>query len=430
MGVSGVGKSKLLEALAYDLFHQDLAFSMVDPHQDSSEALLARFTSEGLFARDAGFERLLYVEFAEEGPFIPFNVLKQTSVSAHTLASNVLEAFHRAWPALGEGAAPQFDNLVLAGTMVLIENELPLPSLHRLLTDGAYREGLLGAVADPDTLAFFHDRFSRWSRSEAPQLIESTLRRLFLLTFSPVLKYSLGQTENRLDFRRILDGNQSVIFNLGRIRDHDARRLLGCLITIGYESAALSRGPNDVRTQHHLLLDEFSDYSAQSEEALAAMLSQTRKFGLFCTMAHQTWSQASARLQGALQNVGVKIAMRLGRQDAEVMARTLGAVNPLEIKSEALSPRSQPIFMELASQWEGWVRTLVDLKERQAIVKVADRPAVHIRTITVPTPRLDHQTLDAIKRTFRQRLMVEREAITLTHQAPAHSSRVKRTTAT
>jgi hypothetical protein len=206
-----------------------IGVSFIDPHADSAEALLGSLLAADYFGRPGAYERLLYIEFSEAGPFLPFNVLNQSSVSPHTLAANVLEAFHRAWPALGEGAAPQFDNLVLAGSLVLIQNQLPLPALHRLLTDKPFRDGLLQRVSDVDTVAFFRDRFERWSKQEAPQMVESTLRRLFLLTFSPVLKYSLGQTQNALDFRQILDQGISVIYNLGRVQDQDASAASGML---------------------------------------------------------------------------------------------------------------------------------------------------------------------------------------------------------
>ena len=38
-----------------------------------------------------------------------------------------------------------------------------------------------------EVVDFFHLRFDRWGR-EAPLMIESTLRRIFLLTFSPALR--------------------------------------------------------------------------------------------------------------------------------------------------------------------------------------------------------------------------------------------------
>jgi hypothetical protein len=428
IGVSGVGKSKLLESIFLQLHRQGIAVSFLDPHADSAEALLRALIGKGFFRQPDAFHRLLYVDFSQEEFRLPFNVLRQSAAQPQTIAANILEAFHRAWPALGEGAAPQFDNLVLAGTLVLIENGVPLPALHRLLTDRSFRDGLLDNVSDQDTVAFFHDRFDRWSRYEAPQMIESTLRRLFLLTFSPTLKYSLGQADNSLDFRRILDLGQSVIFNLG-VQDPDARRLLGCLITIGYEQAALSRrdlSPTE-RRPHHLLLDEFSDYSAQSEEALSDMLSQTRKFGLFSTMAHQTWSQASYRLQGALQNVGVKIAMRVGRHDAEILARALGSVDPLQVKAEPASPTGQPVFMELQSQWEQWISMLTDLAPREALVKASGKPAMHVKTLPLPVPKVPDAEVQRVKRRYRDALMRPQDELAPAHHGPRDGETTHRT---
>jgi hypothetical protein len=198
------------------------------------------------------------------------------------------------------------------------------------------------------------------------------------------------------------------------------------LLTIGYESAALARGPADVRTQHHLLLDEFSDYSAQSEEALARMLSGTRKFGLFSTMAHQTWSQASVRLQGALQNVGVKIAMRVGRADAEILAKLFGLVDPLQIKAEPLREKTQPIFMELPSQWEGWIQTLVDLPARHALVKIANKPTVQMRTLSVPAPKVSPRAVERVKLRYQSQLMKRQEDICFAFQGDRFRPRARR----
>jgi hypothetical protein len=411
IGVSGVGKSKLLEAMFLQLFEQGIGVSLLDPHSDSAEALLATLTAKGYFDRPGAHERLLYIDFADETHSLPFNVLNQP-VEPHTLASTVLDAMHRCWPALGDGAAPQFDNLVLAGVLVLIENHHPLPMLHTLLTNKPVRDDCLSRVSDPDVVAFFTDRFDRWAKTETPQMIESTLRRLFLLTFSPILKHALGCHENALDFRKIIDSGTSVLFNLGGVHDQDARRLLGCLITLGYETAALSRtdlAPSQ-RRLHHLLLDEFSDYSAQSEEALSRTLSMTRKFGVFCVMAHQTWSQASARLQGALQNVGVTIAMRVGREDAEILAKRFGSVDALQVKSEPHYDSQHPIFLEQGFQWESWVATLTDLPARHALVKLSGGKTATIKTRNVASYKVDPDALAAVKQGYRSQLLRPREA--------------------
>src|ERR671921_2990505 len=147
-----------------------------------------------------------------------------------------------------------------------------------------------------------------------------------------MLRHSLGATENRLNFRQFMDQGRSLIVNLA-LPHHDARRLFGCLLTVGMESAALARADNaSERRPHHLMIDEFSQFMAQSETALTRMLSETRKYQLFCVMAHQNWTQASERLKGALQNVGLEMILKSGRMDAEYSARILGSVDPMTVK--------------------------------------------------------------------------------------------------
>src|SRR4051812_24855523 len=173
-----------------------------------------------------------------------------------------------------------------------------------------FRDMSLRSVTDQQVVRFFHDRYDGWGRDGA-LMRESTLNRVALLTFSPTLRYSLGQTENRLDFRRHLDEGISVIYNLGGL-DEATQTFLGCLITVGYEVAAFSRAdtPEGARCPWHLTLDEFSQFSATTEAALARVLSLARKYGLYLTLAHQTWSQVSERLSGAFQNT-LGIAFRL-----------------------------------------------------------------------------------------------------------------------
>src|SRR5206468_958950 len=153
-----------------------------------------------------------------------------------------------------------------------------------------------------DVVSVFRNWFDRLSAKDQADQAGATLRRVNLLTFDPVLKFSLRQASTVLNFREILDANRSLIINLA-IDNAEARRLLGSLLTVSAEQGALSRAelpPGQRHHSHHLVIDEFADFVSQSEEALSRMLSQTRKFGLFLVMAHQTsrptfWSAPLSR---------------------------------------------------------------------------------------------------------------------------------------
>src|SRR5215210_2362364 len=376
LGKTGSGKSYFLAGLFLAMYDAGMPATLIDPHGDLAELVLTHLVQRGEFAHRAAYERLLYLDLpaaARAGRYLPFNYLRQPYDDS-AMAELVTEACRRAWPELATGA-PTFENILKHSVIVLRQNGLPLTELANLLTDKNLRERLLLGVTDPQVVRFFHLRMDQWGRDEA-HMKESTLNRADLLTLSPVLRYSLGATQNRLSFRRLIDSGRSLIVNLA-IPDADARRLFGCLLTIGMESAALSRADNlSERTPHHLMIDEFSQFMAQSETALTRMLSETRKYGLFCVMAHQNWTQASERFRGALQNVGIEIILKAGRMDAEYSARIMGAVNPMQVKhiveDEKAEERSHPSYLSLPEQWEKQVQELQRLRVGEAFIRLMD----------------------------------------------------------
>jgi hypothetical protein len=177
IGLTGMGKSKVLESMFLQLFQQGVGVSFIDPHGFSANAILKTLIAQGFFEQDGFEKRLLYIEFTEDGPYLPFNILKQPTFRPHTIADHVLEAFHRCWPSLADGNASRFDNLILASVNVLIDNNLPLIGVHLLLTRDDFRNRLLQNTKDPFIVSFFRDRLDEWSKRDAPQMKDSALSR-------------------------------------------------------------------------------------------------------------------------------------------------------------------------------------------------------------------------------------------------------------
>ncbi len=355
-GTTNSGKSRRLAHLAVALIERGEGVTMLDPHGDAARLVLASYLDLPAAAR--------------RGRYTPLNILEQP-FDTPTTARLVLEAFRRAWPALEGGVAPAFENAVLAGVSVLVHHRLPVVFLHDLLTDAAWRAALLTEITDPTVRGFFA-RMEKWGNREQTQYLESTLRRAFLLSFSPVLRYSLGQTENRLGaFRGRMDRGQSLIANLA-LPDPDARRLLGSFLTVFAEQGAKQRADTDAARRgcnHTLILDEFADLSAQSGTALQHILEQCRKFGLGLVLAHQSGAQLTEGIRGALGNVGTTVVFRLGRRDAEEAAYRIGAINPLQIKHAGGERAAHPLYAPLPEQWEGWTAAIQGLRPRQMFVK-------------------------------------------------------------
>jgi hypothetical protein len=356
---------------------------LLDPHSDLVADVIRHCLSHHIISR-VSRKRIIYFDPTQQDYTISFNVLhsKQTPYST---ALNVVEAFRRTWPeSLKE--APHFSNVATAALITLIENKQTLVDMHRLLTDKDWREQLLHNVHNPDVHSFFHERFDRWGR-EAPLLRESTLNKVAAFTFNPLLRRVLGQKQNHLDLRQVMDEGKVLLVDLGRC-DGETRSLLGSLLVTSLEQAAASRHdlPPEKRRPFYAYIDEFHDFAANagSVKTLSHVLAESRKLGVHLTLAHQTLSQLDRQLIGALGNVHTKILFGLSRQDAELFAREAGQINPTAVKDDPNVGWQHPLYQPMQEQWEGWTTDLQFQRERQAIVTETNGVVTPIWTRAIP----------------------------------------------
>jgi Type IV secretion-system coupling protein DNA-binding domain len=230
------------------------------------------------------------------------------------------------------------------------------PPLEPFLWDETFRSQLLARLTTQDAAtitSYFQNVYAELRQSEQMTYAGSVLRRAALLTDLPILPYSFAQPDNRVPFRQIMDSGTSVIINLA-LRELEASRLLGCLLTVGYEQAVLSRSDQATRRSHHLIIDEFHSFATHSSQTFSSILSQTRKYGLFLGLSHQFWGQVNQHLQEALQNTGIEVVFNIGRMDAEYTAKELSRIDPLQVKHEVTDEyaveKTHPVFYSVAGQ--------------------------------------------------------------------------------
>ena len=130
MGKSGSGKSRWLAGFYVNLLKAGFSATLIDPHGDLARLVLAQLVADGYFDREGAYERLLYLDVpraARDGRYLNFNCLRQP-YDTHTTTRLTLEAMRRAFPELDRNAgnaAPAFEQIVTAGTHVLVDNGLP-----------------------------------------------------------------------------------------------------------------------------------------------------------------------------------------------------------------------------------------------------------------------------------------------------------------
>lgn len=420
VGKSGSGKSKLLQHLMLSHIRASLSeapragvysthgATVLEPHHDLSFDILTSLVASGFYRRPDAYERVVYLDFGNDA-YVPFNVLAGDGIhqdDSHTRAGLVLDAMFRIFPELQ--AAPTFTELFQAGVVVLIENGYPLTALHRLYTDRTFRQRCLQAVQHDESVSQTFAHFDALGRDQA-QEAGSTIRRAFQLIFNPSTRLALGQPDNALPLRRWMDEGRFIILNLGGMRDSLSRKIIGALLMVQLEQAALSRTdllPQD-RVQHTVMVDEWPTFAA-TEESLGHILSQARKFGLNIYLACQSLSQISGkRLSGAFENCKLGVFFALGHDSAEASSRQIGDLDPFAIKEasadDARSPTGHDQYLPLLEQVQLWTNQLKGQSPRHCFVKIDAAKPVAIRTPTVQTPRVDPAELAHVLATYRKR---------------------------
>ena len=124
IGMSGKGKSKLLEYCLYQDSAAGRGCGLIDPHSLLLDDLLRLLVTRKVLDNPDIRNRLIHVDPARTDYVIPFNVLAAQAEHPYDIAAAVPEAFRRTWPeCLRE--APHFSNVVTVALVVLIESGLP-----------------------------------------------------------------------------------------------------------------------------------------------------------------------------------------------------------------------------------------------------------------------------------------------------------------
>ena len=389
VGRSGSGKSKFIEGLLWQLILAGQGCAFIDPHADSANHLLkllafsTRRHQQPWLDRPRNAHRLVYCEPGRSDYVTPWNVFK-TQGDPYTIATNVWEAFRRTW-SQSLTAAPQSKNIAIHSLLLLIEHRLTLVDLPRLLINEEFREGLVARSRNPEVVSFFNNRFRSWGKQGVLRT-EPLLNKVTALTLNDHLRRMLGSQANRLDLRRIMDQGQVLIVNLGWC-DQETRALMGSLLTVSLEQAAMSRvkSPIQRRRPFFCIIDEFQGFV--NTDGSSHILSETRKAGMRFGFAHQGQYQLPLlRFQSTQEQTPFKILFGCGEKTARAVSR--------EIFTPKLNSKDAG---SVAGQREAFVQQVKNLRPRQIMYwRLGDKVRC-LKTINIPNPQVSQEQVEEVK---------------------------------
>ena len=319
VGQTGTGKTTFLKRLAIDDIQAGRGVAFVDPHGDAARELLEYIPPE---RRDD----VVYFEPANLERPLGLNLLQSVAPDDRDLVTqNVVGTFRYLWAdSWGARMDYIFKNTIRALLDSPSRTAETLLGLPRMYTDPTYRDRIVHHSTNPEVRSFWLSEFSDWNTRQRSEYTAPILNKVGQFLMSDVLRNILGQTMSTIDLAHIMDNRRILIANLdkGAIGGDDAN-ILGSLLVTGFQLAALKRSriPETDRVPFFFYLDEFHSFTTGS---FTSILSESRKYKLALTLAHQYLAQMHPEVRSAVfGNCGSLVCFRVGAEDAADLAEEL-----------------------------------------------------------------------------------------------------------
>ena len=315
VGQPGTGKSRALESWIVQDIEAGRGVGVIDPHGD-----LFRHVVQRVSLRPRTWDRVIIVDPCASNWTVGLNPLAAIrGQSKERLSQFLTDIVVRIWR-IDASSSPRMLWLLINAFLALAELDLTLLHLPQLLLDRGYRENLLHRLSNQSVREFFLLEFPK-SEGAVHQWVTPVLNKIGGLIFDPDVRLLLA-CRPALDFRSILDNQQVFLMNLSKgILGEGTSALLGAFVVAQFQKAALSRAAVFKRVPYYLYLDEFQNYTTDN---IKDVLSESRKYALSLTLAHQYLDQLSPDLRSAVLNTAGTIAsFRIGFSDASRIAKEI-----------------------------------------------------------------------------------------------------------
>lgn len=315
VGQTGTGKSTLLGNLIRQDAEASRGYCIIDPHGDLARSLTASLSGDPLIWNVAD----------PESPY-GYNPLTRASERHRPLiASGLIETLKKQWI---DAWGARMEHLLRYAVLALLEQpQTDLREIVRLFIDKEFRARVVARVTDEQVLAFWREEYPNMNYQNAVDGVAPIANKLGAFLAHPVVRKAVCEPEEPLRFRRLMDDETGIIVNLGKGQlGADLANVLGGLVITSIMNAAFTRHelPEAERRPFFLYVDEFHNFTTG---AVAGMMSESRKYGLGLTLAHQHIVQTEQEtFEAILGNTGSIVSFRVGPQDAPTLSRQLTGI--------------------------------------------------------------------------------------------------------
>jgi len=337
IGKTGSGKTSMISNMAIQDIANGHGIAFMDPHGEEAEKLLNHIPKERI-------KDVVYFNPCDLNYPIAFNIMEAADPdSRHLIAAGLMGVFKKIWPDVWSA---RMEYILHNSILALLEYpHSTLLGINRMLSEVDYRKEVVDKITDPMVKLFWTKEFARYTQRYEVEATAAIQNKVGQFISNPLVRNIIGQTKSSIDMRTIMDEKKILILNLskGRIGE-DSSALLGALAITKIYLAAMSRidTPEEDRQDFFLYVDEFQNFATES---FASILSESRKYRLCLTLAHQYVAQMEDIVRDAVfGNVGTTVSFRIGAEDAEYLEKEF---SPIFIAEDLVNLSNYNIYLKL-----------------------------------------------------------------------------------
>jgi hypothetical protein len=320
IGGTGNGKTTMLQYAIVQDMQNGKGVAVVDPHGDMAETLLTYVPPERI--KDVVYFNpddisypigLNLLELAEE--LSGDELLREKDL----ITESVISVFRKIFSE--EDTGGHRIEYVLRNT---VQTALTVPgatlfTVYDLLNDADYRKGVIKTLEDKNLKNFWKNEIGKAGDMQKVKMSAGITAKIGRFLFSASAKRVLEQPKSTIDFDDIINSGKILICNFSKgLIGEDTSELFGITVLAKLQLASLRRArlAQQERNAFYLYVDEFQNFATAS---FVQMLSESRKYRLFLTMAEQSTSQQKDQkiIDIILANVGTVICFRTGNPEDE-----------------------------------------------------------------------------------------------------------------
>ena len=299
LGKTGSGKSTLMKSMALGDIERGECVIFIDPHGPDVADILDHIPKRRI-------ADVCYINLADPRHTVGFRV---TAHPQHT-RSGLKDIWAESWGA-------RLDWYLINLLYILEANpRLSIAHLPRLLYDEPFRLQTLKRVSNTVVLNFWRHEYHSYPERYNQEAQGPILNKIGQFLAVPEIYNSITQTHPKLDLDTAINKRQIILLNLnkGALGDEPAS-IYGSLFISTLKTVMMSGPTRPV----NFYCDEFQSFGSS---VFAPLLSETRKYGLNITLAHQFMQQLPPDVRYAIiGNVGTIVTFAIGAFDAELIAK-------------------------------------------------------------------------------------------------------------